>query len=299
MWNFDIAGITMNQIQVFLSVAATENMSQSAEELHMSKSSLSKCIHQMESNLCLVLFIRSRQRLKLTPAGMELKKGLQDVTAMVEQAVMRAHSCQYSMKKTIVIGIPLYTTMIEAIRPFLEKRKEAFPDFSWRVEYYTFEELPEKLLSKAVDLILTAHFFEESLEQKGLSYTWLCETPLTASMLKTNPLAQRPKIYVEDLKSQRFITPSPRVLPDFMDYVINTLGTEHGFRPDIALYVSSTEALELNIQHDNEIFISDKYMKMSRSKEIQMVPITDTRSGVLLSWNDSVREEIDWMLYRT
>ncbi len=62
----------ISQLQCFVTIAQLENMSQAADLLHLSQSSLSKNISTLEDELGMPLFQRNGRRLVLNPAGSRL-----------------------------------------------------------------------------------------------------------------------------------------------------------------------------------------------------------------------------------
>ena len=65
--------ITLRQMQVFLAVARTENLSVAAQDLAMSKSAVSQALTELEGRLGVTLFERTRGRLLLSAEGRRLK----------------------------------------------------------------------------------------------------------------------------------------------------------------------------------------------------------------------------------
>ena len=61
--------ITLRQMQVFLAVARTENLSVAAQDLAMSKSAVSQALTELEGRLGVTLFERTRGRLLLSAAA--------------------------------------------------------------------------------------------------------------------------------------------------------------------------------------------------------------------------------------
>ncbi len=62
----------MTQLRYFTTIARLENVSQAAELLHLSQSSLSKSLASLEEELGMPLFYRSGRKLTLNPAGERL-----------------------------------------------------------------------------------------------------------------------------------------------------------------------------------------------------------------------------------
>lgn len=61
--------ISLQQVRYFLTVADLQNVSQAAEYLHTSQSTVSKSIALLEKNLGVSLFRREKKKLHLTEAG--------------------------------------------------------------------------------------------------------------------------------------------------------------------------------------------------------------------------------------
>ena len=72
----------LKQLQYFLSVAEQLNFSKAAELLYVSQPLLSQQIAELERQLGVTLFIRSRRSVQLTPAGMALA---QEARSILEQ----------------------------------------------------------------------------------------------------------------------------------------------------------------------------------------------------------------------
>ena len=73
-----------NQIAYFLDIAATNNMSQSAQRLCIAQPSLSRSINRLERELGVKLFVRSAKGMELTNQGRLLRGRLAPVAAELE-----------------------------------------------------------------------------------------------------------------------------------------------------------------------------------------------------------------------
>ena len=73
-------------IQYFLEVARECNITRAAENLHMAQPPLSRQMHQLEEELGVELFDRSKKRLKLTEEGELLKRRGEEIVALMEKA---------------------------------------------------------------------------------------------------------------------------------------------------------------------------------------------------------------------
>ena len=69
MQHIDLRNIKINQIQIFLEAVNCGIFSGAAEALHVTQPMVSKTIQALEKELGIILFIRSKGKLNLTPAG--------------------------------------------------------------------------------------------------------------------------------------------------------------------------------------------------------------------------------------
>lgn len=65
----------MHWINIFITVASTKSFTETATEMYISQPSISKAIHNLESELQVKLFVRDRkQGLSLTDSGQRILK---------------------------------------------------------------------------------------------------------------------------------------------------------------------------------------------------------------------------------
>ena len=67
-------GMELRQLEFFMAVADDMSFTRAAQRVHVMQSALSASIKKLENELAVQLFDRSRQQIRLTPAGEELRK---------------------------------------------------------------------------------------------------------------------------------------------------------------------------------------------------------------------------------
>ena len=80
------------QLKYFCRAAATQNFSQTAREFLVPTSNISQCIKRLESELGVTLFIRSANRLQLSPQGELLYKGVQNALDTLDSTLFSVKS---------------------------------------------------------------------------------------------------------------------------------------------------------------------------------------------------------------
>ena len=82
----------LTQLKMFCSVAETGSLARAAELLHRVPSNLTTRLRQLEQELGTDLFIREKQRLRLSPMGHNFLGYAQRILALSEEAMSMAHS---------------------------------------------------------------------------------------------------------------------------------------------------------------------------------------------------------------
>ncbi len=296
MRQIDVLNISINQIQMFLAVARLGNITQASQYLNISQSTLSKNIQKLEGELDLILFIREKNRLRLSPAGRVLQKEFSNVSVLVENAIVKAHNQQFEQTNPLIIALPMSVTEQIYLFPALNRMSEEYPDFHYFIEYYTFHEIPFAVQSDEVDVALMPLFQENLVTRMGLKHRILKTMPLTVTMTSENPLNQKSVITPADLKSQNFFVLSESLVPEYTEYVINPICSAGEFKPHIAFYASSTEAMIASIRNDNEIYITDDGCIRPSNPNLNTYPIQGTTSGVIGVWNHSQHKYLEHFL---
>lgn len=72
-------------LKYFLTVAREENITRAANLLHVTQPTLSRQLMQLEDELGVNLFYRSKHRITLTDEGLLLKRRAQEITELAER----------------------------------------------------------------------------------------------------------------------------------------------------------------------------------------------------------------------
>lgn len=109
------------QLQYFLDVARTQNMSRSAKNLHVAQPSLSRAVHELESELNTPLFTRNGRSLALNEAGRRFEVTASTALQTLYQGVQDLHRFLKEDAEQVTIRIESSTTMIPGLLAFLHQ----------------------------------------------------------------------------------------------------------------------------------------------------------------------------------
>lgn len=97
--------ISLQQIRYFLTVADFQNVSQAAEYMHTSQSTVSKSIALLEKNLGVSLFRREKKKLYLTEAGLRISKKWKAGLDYIYQGIDEARLFSGGNETTVYVGV--------------------------------------------------------------------------------------------------------------------------------------------------------------------------------------------------
>lgn len=162
----------IEQARTFLAVAANGSFLEASNRLHITQSTVSARIQNLESDLGAKLFIRNRAGAVLTPAGKRFMRHAKSLVLTVEQA---RHDVGLPSRFHASITIGARIALCEGFLPqWVAFMRETAPDISLRNEIGFEEDLMRRLVEGTLDIGLmytpqhnpglqVEHLFDETL----------------------------------------------------------------------------------------------------------------------------------------
>jgi DNA-binding transcriptional LysR family regulator len=188
-------------LRYFAAVAAEGNLTRAAERLFVSQPALTKQIRQLESQLGVPLFTRSRAGMSLTAAGQALAGRVPAVLAGFDQALREAKSAASRAARVLRVGF-LAGAANEATQQIIAAFARRRP--GWRVEMRAASWLDPTagLTGGDVDVALLRLPFPG---QDSLRAEVLFTEPRWVALPATHPLAGREHIPFRELWDEPFV----------------------------------------------------------------------------------------------
>ena len=138
-------------LRYFLAVAREENITKAAALLHLTQPTLSRQLMQLEEELGVRLFYRSRYRIVLTDEGMLLRRRAQELVDLADKTAREFAARETELMGEIAIGAGetrSMTVLSQAICTF----RERYPKVTFRIFSANADDVKERLDTGILDM---------------------------------------------------------------------------------------------------------------------------------------------------
>lgn len=189
---------TLRQLEVFLAVARTENISRAAEALAMSQSAVSGALSELERHFDVLLFDRIGKRLQLNELGRVLWPRVENLLAQAAdlELALQRHSEIGSLNIGATLTIGNYIA-VELIAGFMREQ----PGARVGLQVGNTAEVLRKVLNFEIDLGLV----EGEVQHPDLDVVPWCEDELVVFCAPQHPLARKTELRDADLVAATWI----------------------------------------------------------------------------------------------
>ncbi len=261
--------MTLEQINVFLTVAKHMNFTKASELLFMTQPNISRSISSLEKELNMQLFIRSSHNLRLTPAGKVLFEEFSDSMDHIQNAIQKASDMNQGILGEVRIGVLSGTDITDFMPRLISYFQKEYPQIKIVLYSYSFRDLLTHLYDESLDLVFTLEFNLQ--DRKHIAYDILEETQDNIVIPKNSPLYEKENISIEDLDQQDVIFVSPDDM-DLTSLSVLELFKEHHIGP-VLHYVPNLDTSILWLQSGVGVaFLFSRSMYAS-SDQVRCVPI--------------------------
>src|SRR5215468_2170515 len=101
--------VELRELRIFLTLADELHFGRTAERLGISQPGVSEAVRILESRLGVKVFDRTSRRVRLTPAGEELKRGLAPALAALDHALAETSQLSRAVRGLLRVGFVLTT----------------------------------------------------------------------------------------------------------------------------------------------------------------------------------------------
>jgi DNA-binding transcriptional LysR family regulator len=218
----------LRHLRYFIAVAEELNFTRAADHLNMAQPPLSQQIHQLESELGVELFLRTKRQVELTAAGEIFLKYAYKILNYIEKAFDAAQRAQRGEIGKITIGFT-GTTTFDILPTLIQSYRRCFPLVDVSVLQLGTADQIHCLLNGEINIgILYA-----PIEDSRLSLEIIRQEPFIIAMPENHPLAaDSTPIEVQELSEELFIMTARKTGQSYYDIIVN-ICHHAGFSPNI------------------------------------------------------------------
>jgi len=277
-------GIEIRQLRYAVMTADTQSFSRAAAALNVKQSTLSRRVMQLEHRLGVKLFERTTRGAEPTGNGLVVIEQARRIVTDIDNLQTTARNVSYGLQGRLTVGYcsPLISGNLKlAFSDYLTR----FPDVQFDGIEAGLEKLLHGLQSRTIDVAVAPI----GLVEAGIKTRALWSERLFAVLVADNSLADRERIYWQDLRGEVFVVPGGGLGPIFGN-VISARLTEQGHRPAIIYQDTSLESVLSMVSARRFITIATEASQGIAWPELQFREIYDSvgpaRLEYALYWRD-------------
>lgn len=218
-------------------VAEELHFGRAAERLHMTQQPLSQQIYQLEAELGVSLFHRTKRRIQLTNAGKVFFEESRQLLLQADRAIEKARSAARGEIGRLSIGFSGFATY-SVLPKVLQTFRQRFPQVELNLEEMSTSVQIQALHEKQIQLGLMI----PPVNDKSLSVELLLQEPLVVVLPKTHSLAKESDLVLSALANEPFILVPRHLEPGYYDLCIS-LFQQAGFSPKVVQKASQKQTI--------------------------------------------------------
>lgn len=228
----------LRHLRYFIAVAEDRSFTRAAERLRISQPPLSIAIRQLEEELGVVLFVRARHRVSMTPAGELFLREARMTLEQAERAVRVARNAGAATAGTIRIGFSPSADL--TVLPAIARRlRDRCPGLELCLRAMTATEQLAGLRERTLDAAIVRLPLDRE-DAAALHLERMFEEPLCIAVELSHPFAKRARVPLASLAKDPLILFARAVAPGAYDLLLARC-RDAGFTPRIAY---ETESLQ-------------------------------------------------------
>jgi len=141
----------LSDLKVFLQVASSGGITAAAQKLHRVPSNITARIQKLEQELDTQLFLREKNRLRISPAGEQLLPYAKEMIRLSQQAINELQKT--TPKGRLTIGAMEAVAATRLTEPLMRFHKE-YPEVNLQIETGPTGLLIERVLAGEIDIAL-------------------------------------------------------------------------------------------------------------------------------------------------
>lgn len=284
----NISAISIQQIQMFLSVAETGSFTISAKLFNITQPGISKNLSKLEETLDFPLFIRNNKVVELTSIGKELYKEWTQGLDAITQGFIKVKTLHESRTGDLNLGMFFTLNSNKALKPYVNAWKAAFPAQNIHILEENLHSLEEHIDSGklSIGVIPSAELY--SLDPHKMNWRPIAYDNMQVILSSSHPLTKKKNIFMEDITMYPQIIYAPVVTHNANVFIKEQFQPfEHPLNIE-GRGKSSYEIHDL-IVGTERILLTDCYFHYAfEDDDCVQLPVYDRQGSIYCVWNKNI-----------
>jgi len=264
-------GTRTRHLRYFIAVAECKGFVRASASLHIAQPALSRQIRDLEQELGVTLFERSRRGASLTFPGECFLQDARHMFDYLEQAQSRARRAQSGYAGALAIGMVESFTWHEAITRALRKFRSRCPDIVLNV---ALMRSPEQLAAIRDGHLSAGFLFNRLPEDETFDGIEVLKTKAMLAVPENSPYATRPPRRLAELRDQDFVFIQRALNPPYYDRIIHACHSA-GLTPKIVQSGTDDSSNLSLVAAGMGLTIVPAATKSRKPKNVVLVPVGD------------------------
>ncbi|WP_099468642.1 LysR family transcriptional regulator [Konateibacter massiliensis] len=282
------------QFEYFITLAETLSYTKASQKLHISQSTLSKMIINLEHTIGSQLFIRNKRDVKLTTAGKIYYDEIKNILDTYEGTIRKIQNMENGTTGVINLGF-LGTALVELLPFIINRFHEHYPTIRINPLDYTYSKIMESLFNNEIDIAILPDLELEhfpNLAKKPIFKDSMC-----AVVHKDHRFSKLDKINIADLKDEPIVSMDPKVSRHDSSLISN-ICIKQGFFPNVIYEANSLLNMLVMVDCQVGITIMASHMKHFATDTVRFVPIAGLENSfhVVCVHNSTTNESVPKLL---
>jgi DNA-binding transcriptional LysR family regulator len=208
--------VELRELRIFLVLADELHFGRTAECLGISQPRVSEAVRVLESRLSVRLFDRTSRRVRLTPAGEELKRSLAPALTGLDQALAQTSQLSHAVRGRLRAGFVL-TTEGPALSRLVAAFQARYPACEVRLQEVEIFDAYRALRRGDIDVLCNWLAVDEPDLTAGAAFA---SYPRALAVAAAHRLAGQRTVSVEDLASEEVALVPPTIPRAVYDLIV-------------------------------------------------------------------------------
>lgn len=273
----------VRQLKYFAAVAEYLNFTEAAKHLYVAQSAVSQQIADLERELGVQLFNRTKRSVKLTNAGKVLLKEANFIIGRMNEAKEKTKQADLGLIGSLRVGFLGYAER-SLLPPFIRHFRQLYPQIELHLDQYHHGELIEMINNEELDVGFTLAFGIESMSH--LDFMTIFQETIAVVVHEEHPRAKDKIIKLSELSTEPFIVLNRRESPQGYQQTLQ-ICTNNGFTPHIAHEPKLLQTVLMLVDAGMGIAILPKSAQMLASNSLCFIELDEKQEAyeLVATWH--------------